>query len=163
MLIFSYGLSKHVKQLNLEKESVSEELLTAKEQMIDQLKTINDLKDKVLSKIMESHLYPEFGKLFPILNSVTYIQAIGNASRVVYLDDSMENEIEIQASLKDIEKCFDTEQFIRIHKTYLVKQGLKYSLQRRSSADYDMVTRHFVLPVGRDKAHSHHPAQRTGA
>ncbi len=149
MLIFSYGLSRQVRQINEEKETITRELISTKEEMINQLETINNLKDKVLSKIMESRQYPEIARLFPVINSVTYIQAIGNYSRVVYLAEGMENEIEIQVGLKDIEKYFDQEHFIRIHKTYLVRQGIKFSLQRRSTADYDMVTRHFVLPVGR--------------
>ncbi len=154
MLIFSFGLSRQVKKLNIEKQAVTEELLSAREDMISQLETINKLKDQVLSKVMESRLYPEFAKLFPIINKVIYIQALGNASRVVYLEEGMEKEIEIQSSLKDIEKCFDDSQFVRIHKTYLIRQGLKFTLQRRSSADYDLISRHAVLPVGRKYAKS---------
>ncbi|MBU3914961.1 LytTR family transcriptional regulator DNA-binding domain-containing protein, partial [bacterium] len=149
MMIFSFGLSKQVEQLNLEKERINTELLSSREENIKQLETINSLKDRILSNVLDSRLYPEFARLFPVLNKVIYIQAISNSSRVVFLDEGMENEIEIQASLKDIETYFDTEHFTRIHKSYLVKQGLKYTFQRRSSADYDMVTRHFVLPVGR--------------
>lgn len=149
MLIFSIGLSRQVKQIELDKQRYNQELLTVRGKMIEQLETINELKDKVLSKVIESRLYPELAKLFSVMNDVLYLQAIGNYSKVVFLNDGMEDEIEIQASLKDIETCFDNTIFLRIHKTYLIKIGLKLSLQRRSSADYDLISRYSVLPVGR--------------
>jgi uncharacterized membrane protein YciS (DUF1049 family) len=149
MLIFSFGLSRQIKLLELDKQKVTTELLHAKEDMIDQLETINKLKDQVLSKSMDSKLYPEFARIFPIINKITYIQALGNSSRVVYSEEGIENEIEIQGSLKDIETCFDNNQFIRIHRTYLIRQGIKYELVRRTSADYDLTFHKVVLPVGR--------------
>ncbi|MCG8334699.1 MAG: LytTR family transcriptional regulator DNA-binding domain-containing protein [Proteobacteria bacterium] len=149
MLIFSFGLSRQVQQVNQEKEIILGELKSTKENLLEHQATIDQLQDRVLTRVMESRLYPEIAKLFPILNRITYIQAIGNYSRVVYREDGMENEMEIQAGLKDIEKCFSSDHFIRIHKTYMVRSGIEYTLQRRSSADYDMVSRDFVLPVGR--------------
>ncbi len=149
MLIFSFGLSRQVKQIESDKQRFNQELLETREQMIEQLETINSLKDKVLSKVMESRLCPEFAKIFSVMNNIIYIQAIGNFSKIIFLNEGMEDEIEIQASLKDIEKCFDETIFIRIHKTYLIKTGYKLTLQRRSSADYDIVSQHFVLPIGR--------------
>lgn len=149
MLIFSFGLSRQVKAIESDKQRINQELLQTRELTIEQLKTINDLKDKVLSRVMESRLYPEFARLFAVMNDILYVQAVGNFSKIVYLDEGMENAIEIQASLKDIETCFDETVFIRIHKTYLIKQGQKVTLQRRSTADYEIVSRHFVLPVGR--------------
>jgi DNA-binding LytR/AlgR family response regulator len=149
MLIFSFGLSRQVKAIESDKQRINRELLKTRELMIDQLETINDLKDKVLSRVMESRLYPEFARLFSVMNDILYVQAVGNFSKIVYRDEGMENAIEIQASLKDIETCFDETVFIRIHKTYLIKQGQKVTLQRRSTADYEIVSRHFVLPVGR--------------
>ena len=149
MLIFSYGLSRHVKKIEDEKQSINSELQKTQEQVIRQLNTINELKDRVLSSIMESRLYPEFAKLFSVMNKISYIQAMGNFSRIVYLDEGLENELEIEASLKEIEKCFDETIFFRIHKSYIVRPSSKLSLQRRSSADYDLISPHFVLPIGR--------------
>ena len=152
MLIFSFGLSQQVKMLETEKQRINEELLSAGENSIIQLETINKLKDQLLSKVTDPRLYPEFAKLFPVINKIIYIQALGNASRVVYSEEGMEYEVEIQSGLKDIEKFFDVDQFIRIHKTYLLRKGIKFQLKRRSSADYDLVIRKVVLPVGRKYA-----------
>lgn len=101
---------------------------------------------------MNSKLYPEFAKLFPVLNDILFIQALGNSSRVVFSTEGIQNEIEIHAGLKDIEKCFDSDLFMRIHKTYLIRQGIKYHLKRRSSADYDLCFNNINLPVGRKYA-----------
>ncbi|MCP4294013.1 MAG: hypothetical protein GY786_00195 [Proteobacteria bacterium] len=149
MWILSLGLSKQMKVINDEKIEAREQLLQSREEVIRKMELLDGFKNHMLANLLESGLYPELAKLYPIMNKIVYVKALGNACEVRFREYGKLEELVLNCSLKNIEESFGTRHFIRIHKTYLVKHGLPFQIVRRNAVDFDIVHSEITLPVGR--------------
>lgn len=68
---------------------------------------------------------------------------------VIYQDKETVKEALIDTKLQAIETTLGTDMLIRCHRSYLVNVRCKFTLTRRTSADYDLVLEEHRIPVGR--------------
>ncbi|NQY65835.1 MAG: LytTR family transcriptional regulator, partial [Alteromonadaceae bacterium] len=66
-----------------------------------------------------------------------------------YKKHNLSRKIELECSLQNLAESFGDKHFLRVHKSYLINPQHKYSLKRRTSADYDLLLLGEVIPVGR--------------
>ena len=78
-----------------------------------------------------------------------YVRASGSTTQVYYQKEDNIKELLLDCSLQNLETCFNEDHLLKIHKSYLINPKVKFSLHRRSSADYDLVFKKHNLPVGR--------------
>lgn len=149
IVIYSAGLVAIYHQQQQKGQAMQAELTKAQAQLVKQLEISNSLKDKVLNKVIDPKLFPELAKITRFLPNVLYVQASGNYCQVVYKNSQRKQKIELECSLQNLIDSFGDEYFCRIHKSYLINPGQSFSLQRRTSADYDVNLVNELLPVGR--------------
>jgi two-component system, sensor histidine kinase LadS len=149
MVIFSFGLSRYYRQLQMQRSRLQTDLLNKEKELVKQLGVVNELKDQILSNVIDPKLFPELGRIASVASSILYIQAFGNTSEIYYQDADGVKEMYLDCSLQNLETYFGNDFLLRIHKSYLINPKAKFNLQRRSSADYDLVFGKFNLPVGR--------------
>ncbi|MCJ8296132.1 MAG: LytTR family transcriptional regulator DNA-binding domain-containing protein [Colwellia sp.] len=149
ILIFSAGLVSIYYQQQQSEMAVEIELQQAQQKLVKQLEISNQLKDKVLNNVVDHKLFPELAKVTAFLPDIIYVQALGNDSIVVYKKNHRKSKIELACNLQNLLESFGDEYLIRIHKSYLVNPLQAMSLQRRTSADYDLQLGKETVPVGR--------------
>ena len=149
IIIFSAGLVSIYYQQQQNEKSVENQLQQAQQKLVKQLEISNQLKDKVLNNVIDHKLFPELAKVTTFLPEIIYVQALGNDSLVVYKKNHRKTKIELACNLQNLIESFGSEYLIRVHKSYLVNPLQAMSLQRRSSADYDLQLDKETVPVGR--------------
>ncbi len=149
IIIFSAGLVSIYYQQQQNEKAVEIQLQQAQQKLVKQLEISNQLKDKVLNNVIAHKLFPELAKVTAFLPEIMYVQALGNKSLVVYKKNQRKYKIELACNLQNLVESFGDEYLIRIHKSYLVNPRQAMSLQRRSSADYDLQLDTETVPVGR--------------
>ena len=149
IIIFSAGLVSIYYQQQQNELAVEIELQQAQQKLVKQLEISNQLKDKVLNNVVDHKLFPELAKVTAFLPDIIYVQALGNDSLVVYKKNHRKSKIELACNLQNLLESFGDEYLIRIHKSYLVNPLQAMSLQRRTSADYDLQLGKETVPVGR--------------
>jgi len=149
IIIFSAGLVSMYYQQQQNEMAIEIELQQAQQKLVKQLEISNALKDKVLNHVVEHKLFPELAKITPFLPDIIYVQALGNESLVVYKKHQRKIKIELACNLQNLIESFGGEYLIRVHKSYLVNPLQPMSLQRRTSADYDLQIGKNTVPVGR--------------
>jgi len=149
IIIFSAGLVSIYYQQQQNEKQIEQQLQLSKNKLLKQLEISNALKDKVLNNIVDHKLFPELAKITPILSDIIYIQALGNDCQVVYKKNHRKAKIELTCNLQNLIDSFGNEFLIRIHKSYLINPVHSMSLQRRTSADYDLHLANESIPVGR--------------
>ncbi|NQZ27651.1 MAG: LytTR family transcriptional regulator DNA-binding domain-containing protein [Colwellia sp.] len=149
IIIFSAGLVSIYYQQQQNEMAVEIELQQAQQKLVKQLEISNQLKDKVLNNVVDHKLFPELAKVTAFLPDIIYVQALGNDSLVVYKKNHRKSKIELACNLQNLLESFGDEYLIRIHKSYLVNPLQVMSLQRRTSADYDLQLGKETVPVGR--------------
>lgn len=149
IIIFSAGLVSIYYQQQQNELAVEIELQQAQQKLVKQLEISNQLKDKVLNNVVDHKLFPELAKVTAFLPDIIYVQALGNDSLVVYKKNHRKSKIELACNLQNLLESFGDEYLIRIHKSYLVNPLQVMSLQRRTSADYDLQLGKETVPVGR--------------
>ncbi len=149
MLIFSLGLSRYYRQLQKQRYQLQLELSNKEQEVVKQLDVVNELKDRILGNVIDPKLFPDLGRIASITGSILYIRAYGNTSEICYQQQSEISVMYLDCSLHSLTVYFGENIFVRIHKSYLVNPKVAFSLRRRSTADYDLVFKDHVLPVGR--------------
>lgn len=149
VLIFSAGLVAMVHRQKQDKAIVEEKLALAQAECIAQLEISNSLKDNIITNAVDPKLFPELAKITKILTDIWYVQADGNSCLVIYKKANRRLKIELDCSLQSLCDSFGDENFTRVHKSYLINAGQPFSLQRRTSADYDLNLFGDLVPVGR--------------
>jgi len=152
MLIFSLGLSRYYRQLQVQRQHLQLELLNKEKEIVLQWEVVNELKDQILRNVIDPKLFPDLGRIATISGSILYIRAYGNSSEIYYSQDDQIKEMYLDCSLQNLSFYFGQDFLVRIHKSYLVNPKVAFALRRRSSADYDLVFKNHNLPVGRKYA-----------
>lgn len=148
-LIFSAGLlAIYQRQLN-EKAKTEIALQAAQLELVKQLEFSNNLKDRIITTVVDPKLYTELAKITKILPNIRYVQSSGNNCLVVYSKDNLSRKVELECSLQKLAESFGDKYFLQVHKSYLINPQHNYSLKRRTSADYDLLLLGEVVPVGR--------------
>ena len=149
MVIFSFGLLRYYRQLQIQRSRLQTDLLNKEKELVKQMGVVNELKDQILSNVIDPKLFPELGQIASVASSILYIQAFGNTSEIYYQDADGVKEMYLDCSLQNLEAYFGNDFLLRIHKSYLINPKAGFNLQRRSSADYNLVFGKYNLPVGR--------------
>jgi len=149
IIIFSAGLVSIYYQQQQNEMAIEIALQQAQHKLVKQLEISNELKDKVLNNVVDHKLFPELAKVTAFLPEIIYVQALGNECLVVYKKNHRKSKVELACNLQNLLESFDDEYLIRVHKSYLVNPLQPMSLQRRTSADYDLQLDKETVPVGR--------------
>lgn len=105
----------------------------------------HDLKELELRNHDESiTIKVEYRNVTIPLSSIAYVEAMGNYLRIFQSDSS--TPILSQMTLKAIEQMLPIEQFIRIHRSFIVSRRAIKSHSRR---EVELRTHEQVLPIGR--------------
>jgi hypothetical protein len=149
-LIFSAGLlAIYQRQIN-EKRLIEKALQVAQADLVKQLEFSNSLKDRIITTTaVDPKLFTELAKITKILPNIRYVQSSGSDCFVIYSKNNLSRKIELECSLQKLSESFGDKHFLRVHKSYLINPQHSYSLQRRTSADYDLLLLGEVIPVGR--------------
>jgi hypothetical protein len=148
-LIFSAGLlAIYQRQLD-EKANTEIALQVAQLELVKQLEFSNNLKDRIITTVVDPKLYTELAKITKILPNIRYVQSSGNHCLVVYSKDNLSRKIELECSLQKLAESFGDKYFLQVHKSYLINPQHNYALKRRTSADYDLLLLGEAVPVGR--------------
>jgi len=149
VIIFSAGLVSLYYHQQQNEQKVELQLQQAQQKLVKQLEISNQLKDKVLNNVVDHKLFPALAKVAPFLTDIIYVQALGNESLIVYQKNQRKVSIEVDCNLQNLLDSFGETYLIRVHKSYLVNPEQAMSLQRRTSADYDLQLVKATVPVGR--------------
>jgi DNA-binding LytR/AlgR family response regulator len=149
VVIFSAGLVSIYYQQQQKEQAVARQLKQTQLNLVKQLEFTNALKDKILNDVIDHKLFPALAQVTNILSDILYVQALGNDCLVVYKKENRTKKIELSCNLQNLLDCFGGEYFLRIHKSYLINPAQVMSLQRRTSADYDLKIGNEVIPIGR--------------
>jgi len=149
VIIFSAGLVSLYYHQQQNEQKVELQLQQAQQKLVKQLEISNELKDKVLNNVVDHKLFPALAKVAPFLTDIIYVQALGNESLIVYQKNQRKVSIEVDCNLQNLLDSFGETYLIRVHKSYLVNPEQAMSLQRRTSADYDLQLVKATVPVGR--------------
>jgi len=149
IIIFSAGLVSIYYQQEMKEQKIALQLKEAQSNLVKQLEISNNLKDKILNNVVDHKLFPELAKVTHFLADIIYVQALGNDCLVVYKKNNRTTKIELACNLQSLQDSFGDEYFMRVHKSYMINPQQSISLQRRSSADYDINMTNVLIPVGR--------------
>lgn len=132
-----------------------EEELIAKIKVFLRLKNEEEIKS--LNKIVESDQPEVFNKISQYFSSVLYIQSTFPYCKIVCKAEE-DDTLLLRTTLKDLEKQFDGNDLLRIHKSYLVNPIKVVSVSKKGNQDYEAILRDnddrtVKVPVGR-KYHS---------
>jgi hypothetical protein len=149
IVIFSAGLVSIYYQQQQHELFIEQQLKQTQLKLVKQLEVSNTLKDKILNNIVDHQLFPELAKVTNLLADIIYVQALGNDCLVIYIKNNRRVKIELACNLQNLLDGFGNEYFMRVHKSYLINPQQSMSLQRRTSADYDVKISNELIPVGR--------------
>jgi hypothetical protein len=108
-----------------------------------------NISNHSLSQSVVQSLSPDIAKVISLLESSLYIKANGNYATVYYQSGKKLKEAFVDCNLQDIAESLGSELVIRCHKSFLVLPNIDYRLNRRTSADYDLIFENQKVPVGR--------------
>ncbi|MFR9651060.1 MAG: LytTR family DNA-binding domain-containing protein [Rikenellaceae bacterium] len=105
----------------------------------------HDLKELELRNLDESiTIKVEYRNVSLPLSSIAYIEAMGNYLRIFQCDSS--TPLISQMTLKTIEEMLPTDQFLRVHRSFIVSRRAIKSHSRR---EIELRTHEQVIPIGR--------------
>lgn len=132
-----------------------EEELLAKIKVFLRLKYEEEIRS--LNKIVENGQPNVFHKISQYFSSVLYVHATFPYCKIICKAEET-NSLLLRTTLKELEKQFDGQDLLRIHKSYLINPIKIVSISKKGSQDYEAVLKDneekFVrVPIGR-KYHS---------
>ena len=132
-----------------------EEELLAKIKVFLRLKYEEEIKS--LNKVVEEGQPDVFHKISQYFSSVSYIHSTFPYCKIICKVKEA-NSLLLRTTLKELEKQFDGQDLLRIHKSYLINPIKVVSISKKGSQDYEALLKDndeniVKIPIGR-KYHS---------
>ncbi|MBU2510474.1 response regulator [bacterium] len=128
-----------------------EEELVAKIKVFLRLKYEEEIRS--LNKIVENGQPEVFNKISQYFSSVLYIHSTFPYCKIICKAEETDSLL-LRTTLKELEKQFDGQDLLRIHKSYLINPIKVVSISKKGSQDYEAVLKDndektVKVPIGR--------------
>lgn len=149
VFIFSAGLAALYNRNEQKNKEISLALTTAENDLLKQLELSNTLKENMLKHVINPSLLPQLAQVSQLLTSILFVKASGNDCTVFTKHNGQIKKLAIECNLQNLLDCFGENFLIRVHKSYLINPTVVFTIQRRTSADYDLNIQGELIPIGR--------------